>query len=391
MGWIKRIGKAILGVALAAVILGGGYVGSVAIRRAKPVTFPAIGGAYAVGRLRTEWTDTSRTDPLAPASGSPRELAVWLWYPAPAGTTGPRAAYAPGEWAALQIPVGETSFGAVRVRSIESAPVAAGRFPLVVLEPGLGLAAPQYTGIAENLAAQGYVVAGVTPTYSANTTVLHGKVVGASAAGNPTALNADDLHAPAAEKASDDLLQVWAADARFAAGAVTDRGGMVAAHVDPARIAYIGHSFGGAASLQACHDDPHCVAAADLDGTQFGPVVHTGLRPPVLIMETESRVAGIGPPATAADRSDLATARTLLAAGTGPAQTYRVDGMRHFDFTDYDAYFVAGPLRRLLALGSLPRGRGITITDAYLSAFLDRAVRGRADPAPTGYPEVLGG
>jgi predicted dienelactone hydrolase len=379
---------------LAGVILAGGYLGSVAVRRARPVTLPAAAGIYRVGRLRTEWTDPTRTDPLAPTPGNPRELAVWLWYPAPADATGPRAAYAPGPWAALHFPGiaawGETSFDAVRVRSIESAPVAAGRFPLVVLEPGLGLAAPQYTAIAENLAAHGYLVAGVTPTYSANTTVLHGRVVTASAAGNPAALNGDDVHAPDAEKAADGLVRVWAADARFVAGRVVtlDHDGRLAGHVDVTHTVYVGHSFGGAASLQACHDDPHCAAAADLDGTQFGPVVRSGLRRPTLIMASDSCVTGTCQPASSADRSDQATARALLAAGTVPEQAYRVEGMRHFDFTDYDAYFLAGPLRRLLALGSLSRGRGLTITNAYLTAFLDQAVRGRAAAAPPRYPEV---
>jgi predicted dienelactone hydrolase len=307
---------------------------------------------------------------------------------------GVRAAYAPGAWAALHLPgiaaLGETRFDAIRVQSLESAPVARGRFPIVILEPGLGLAAPQYTTIAEDLAAHGYLVAGVTPTYSANTTVLHGRVVTASSAGNPATLNNENLHAPTVEQAADRLVQVWAADARFAAGEVAalDRTGPLAGHVDTTRTAYVGHSFGGAASLQACHDDPHCTAAADLDGTQFGAVVHTGLHQPVLIMATDSCVTGTCRPTNDGDRSDQATARALLAAATGPAWTYHVDGMRHFDFTDYDALFVAGPLRQLLALGTLGRNRGLTITGAYLTAFLDHFVRGQPEAVPMHYPEV---
>jgi dienelactone hydrolase len=72
---------------------------------------------------------------------------------------------------------------------------------------------------------------------------------------------------------------VWAADARSAANQVAtlDRAaGPLAGHVDTSRTAYVGHSFGGAAALPACRDDPQCAAAADLDGTQFGPVVRTG-------------------------------------------------------------------------------------------------------------------
>ena len=103
-------------------------------------------------------------------------------------------------------------------------------------------------------------------------------------------------------------------------------------------------------------------------------------------------VTGDCRPATAGDRSDQAVARTVIAAGSAPHWSYRVAGMRHFDFTDYDAYYLAERLRRLLALGSLPRGRGLIIADAYLTAFLDHAVRGAGEPLPTGpspeFPEV---
>ncbi|UQU61438.1 hypothetical protein COUCH_20470 [Couchioplanes caeruleus] len=375
MSRLGRTRRALLAIALTTAILGAGYLGSVAIRRTRTVTMQAATGTYRVGRRMTEWTDDTRADPLAPSPGA-RELAVWLWYPAPPDATGPRARYAPGAWAALHLPGvagwGESSFDAVRVHALDSAPVAAGRFPVVVLEPGLGLAAPQYTAIAENLAAHGWLVAGVTPTYSANVTVLHGKVVQASAAGNPAVLDQADLHAPAVARAADALLRVWAADARFVAARVAalDRDGWAAGHVDATRTVYAGHSFGGAASLQACHDDPRCAAAVDLDGTQFGPVVHTGLRRPVLLIAAGSCITGTCRPASAADRADQVTARTLLAASTGPVRTYEVDGMRHFDFTDYDAYYLAAPLHRLLPLGSLPRGRGLSITNDHLISFL---------------------
>jgi hypothetical protein len=57
----------------------------------------------------------------------------------------------------------------------------------------------------------------------------------------------------------------------------------------------------------------------------------------------------------------------------------------------YATYYLAAPLRRLVALGYLG-GRASSIIDAYLTAFLDRAVRGRAEPLLTAasdrYPEV---
>jgi hypothetical protein len=131
----------------------------------------------------------------------------------------------------------------------------------------------------------------------------------------------------------------------------------------------------------------------DLDGAQFGRVVRTGLRVPVMLMESgDSCVTGTCPLTGAANTADRATARRLLAAGTGPAWRYRVEGMRHFNFSDYATYYVAAPLRPLLALGGIDGDAGLRITDAYLAAFLDHAVRGRPEPLLSGraapYPQV---
>ncbi|GAA4632835.1 alpha/beta hydrolase [Actinoallomurus vinaceus] len=377
-----------LAILSAVVLATGTYVGYAAIRHDRPVTLPTPTGPYAVGRATFDWTDRTRTDPLAPRPGTPRELSVWLWYPAvPSG--GRRAAYLPGAWNGLHfgsLPgLGETGFGAVRVHAYEGAPLAAGRFPIVVLLPGLGLAAPQYTALAEDLASHGYLVAGVTPTYTANLTVLHGRAVRATAAGNPPALNAANLRTGAAAQAGDPLMAIWAADARFAAGQVAGLGQPFAGHVDAAHPAYVGHSFGGAASLEACRLDAHCAGAVDLDGTQFGPVVRTGLgRPTMIVGSAGSCVTGVCRATDAVSRADAAAARTLLAASTGAAWCYELAGSHHFNFSDYASYYLAAPLRRLLDLGPIDGGLGLRITGVYLAAFLDHAVRSRPEPVLSG-------
>lgn len=94
------------------------------------------------------------------------------------------------------------------------------QFPVAVLKPGMGFAAPQYTTIAENLASHGYLVAGVTPTYSANLSILNGLSVPATKAGNPAAFDAPDLHAGEAQAVGDQLAGTWADDDRFAAAQI---------------------------------------------------------------------------------------------------------------------------------------------------------------------------
>ncbi|MCO6006900.1 hypothetical protein NE236_18085 [Actinoallomurus purpureus] len=396
--WARRTVKSIAATATALVVVSTGYVAAAATLHAQPVILPAPTGPYHVGRTIFDWTDHTRADPLAPAPGNARDLSVWVWYPAVPGARGRRAPYAPGAWNRLHLPslpgLGETGFAAVRTHALEDVPPAGGRFPVVVLLPGLGFAAPQYTTLAENLASHGYLVAGVTPTYSANVTVLHGHPVHATTSGNP-AFDGADLHTAGATQAGDRLAGIWAADARFAAVQVARLGltGRFAGRVDAMRTAYVGHSFGGAAALEACRTDPHCAGAADLDGTQYGPVARTGLNKPMMITAAQdSCVTGICRPTDTANRSDLATARAMLTAGTGPAWRYQIEGARHFNFTDYAAYYLAAPIRYLLALGTIDGDLGLQITNAYLSAFVDHTLRNSPEPLLTGqtspYPQV---
>lgn len=391
--WLRRTLKTVLVLAIVLVLALGGYVGHVAARQRQQVTLPAPTGRYPVGRTTADWTDDARTDPLAPQPGMPRELSVWLWYPAAPTPGAPPARYTPGAWSGLHLPglpgLGETRFDRVRVHAVADAPAAVGRFPVVVLEPGLGLAAPQYTTLAENLASHGYLVAGITPTYSAHLTVLNGQPVSATPAGS---LQASD--AAAMRPAADGLVGVWASDDRFAASRVAalDATGPFAGHVDAATTVYLGHSFGGAAALQACHDDPHCAGAADLDGTPFGTVVRSGLGKPMMLLAGQgSCITGTCRPSSSDEQSERDAALSLLAASTGPVWSFQLDGARHFNFSDYGAYYLAAPIRSLVGLGSIDGDDALTITDAYLAAFVDHVALGLPEPLLTGsspYPQV---
>ncbi|MDX6292754.1 MAG: hypothetical protein QOH50_1829 [Kribbellaceae bacterium] len=398
-GWVRRLVRLVLAVVVAVVVISAGYVAVVAIRSGRPLAMPALSGPYRVGRTAFEWTDHARTDPLAPHPGAPRELSVWLWYPASPTASGRAAQYAPGVWAGLQFkgPPGwfESKFKAIKVQALDGVPVAMGRFPVVVVEPGMGLSAPQYTALAENLASHGYLVAGVTPTYSANLTVLHGQAVASAKAGNPADLGGHSGHIL---EVGDRLVDIWAADARFVATQVAalDQVGRFAGRISKTPISYVGHSFGGAASLQACQLDRNCAGAVDLDGTQFGKVVKAGLRAPLMIVGSEdSCVTGVCGPSATDSAGDRDAARSLLAASTSHSWLYTIDGVRHFNFTDYGVYFLAPPIRNLVALGNIDGKRALAIQADYVVAFLDHVVRGTPEPLLNGpsqqYPEVNAG
>ncbi len=356
------------GVALAlACDLAGGYAGLVAWRSNVPVELPRPAGRFAVGRVEDTGTDTGRGG---------RKLSIWTWYPAVAGT-GTAAAYAPGPWAGLAIglPIGETRLDRVRDAALEGAVPAPGRFAVVVLLPGLGFAAPQYAVLAEDLASRGYVVVGVTPTGSANVTVLDGQAVGPTTEGNPSDFTGDRTRHD--RVIAQRLLDVWVGDARFAADSAGTlaESSTLAGSLDRRRLAYVGHSFGGTSALQACHVDSRCAAAVDLDGALYGSAATAGLDVPSLLVGHDgSCITGDCAPADGADRADAATARAFVSASTGVVRRVTLPGTGHLNFSDDGVYYWAWPLRALLlGLGDANGVRVLQHAGALIAGTLQQA------------------
>ncbi|HEY3556423.1 MAG TPA: hypothetical protein VGL05_03110 [Kribbella sp.] len=374
MGRRVRTGVVIL---LLVVLLGGaGYVGWVLVQRSEPVSLPETTGQFQVGRRTFEWTDSPRRDPY---TNGPRRLAVWLWYPVAKDTTGQHVQYAPDEWSGLHLkaPVSlfQGPFDTLQDRALDRVAIAPGKFPVVVLMPGMGLSAPMYAALAEDLASHGYLVAGVTPTYSANLTVLGGQTVESKPEANPPNLGDSS---EGSQEVGDHLVGIWAADARFAAGMVAKE---VPKSVEPAvGASYVGHSFGGAASLEACRLDQRCAAAVDLDGSQFGDVVKKGVKAPIMLLGADdSCITSVCGP-DAKNDTDRNRALSLLKASTGTSWCATVPGTRHFNFTDYGVYYLAYPLRRFLPLGSTDPRHALTVTSGYLNTFLSHAIYRTAAP-----------
>lgn len=154
--------------------------------------------------------------------GTPRTLAVMVWYPAvvPAGAT--PETYRRHLVTADGPPLDITTEGI----AVAAAPPAAGRFPLVVMSHGFGGWAGGMTYLAENLASKGYVVAGID----------HDDGQGGS--GGPEGR----LRVAGAivNRARDQEGVVAALSAR-----AHDAQDPIGAHIDAGNIAVIGYSMGG--------------------------------------------------------------------------------------------------------------------------------------------------
>src|SRR5262245_39520478 len=85
-------------VGVAAIFASAGM--AVAQSTAPGYTLPAVTGTAPVGRIEMTLTDAMRPDPFT-TDRRQRELAIWIWYPAVAGSTGLAAPYLPSTWADL--------------------------------------------------------------------------------------------------------------------------------------------------------------------------------------------------------------------------------------------------------------------------------------------------
>jgi dienelactone hydrolase len=372
--------RAVRRFAIALVAGAMGITASGAVAMSRDLTLPAVTGTSTVGRTELALTDATRPDPFAP-DGRPRELAVWIWYPAVAGSTGPAAPYLPATWADLVNSAGIVSqdLNGVGTNAIADAPLD-GHPPVVVLMPGLGQPVAAYSALAEDLASHGYAVVGINPTGSALVVFPDGRVVAPTALGGVDPALLSDI--PAWYDAAAEIADVWAADEAFVVGTLRARQPAIGA-LDFDHVAHVGHSMGGAAAFEACRQDERCAAAVDLDGTLWTEVRRTGLTAPNLVLRHDQ--AGDCDGFCEAANTDFATVKAA-----GSSQQLAVAGSQHMDFSDLG--LLRGPDDALLPLGPIDGERMTLITRDLVRSFLDEHVRGSAPgtfaDAVGRYPEL---
>lgn len=345
------------------------------------LALPEPTGSHPVGRTILHLVDRSRTDPWVPSSG-PRELMVSMWYPAVA-PAGRQAHYMTAAESKTFIKF-ERSRGAPlpedlpgdalqQVRTdvgtrVPPMPRAGGR-PLVILSPGFSFPRATLTGLAEQLASRGYLVAAIGHDYeAAGTEFPDGHVT------TCVACKTEEYRK---------ISRVRAADVSF----VLDRllghrsawryGGLIDRH----RIGMAGHSIGGASAALAMSRDRRIDVGVNMDGTFFAPLPDRGLHRPFLMLGTKSLHVPNGD-----DESWDSTWRKLH----GPKRWLTVSGSNHGSFTDL------APLDAQVGIedpdAPLAGDRAMRISRAYVGAFFDQYLRGHHRQlldGPSGrYPEV---
>jgi predicted dienelactone hydrolase len=368
----------------------------------QPLLLPEPTGPCPVGTTSWWLTDTSRPDPWAPGVAE-RELMVSLWYPA-TSSDGRRAQYMTPAESELQLTsrgiagVPPDALSNVRTNAaVDAAPTGQQRsLPLVVLSPGFTNSRSALTGLAEDLASHGYVVAGIDHTYESHATAFPD--------GRVTTSLAREARRPGSGF-QENVAAGRAADVSFVLGELTGahpaRPG--AALIDPSRVAMAGHSAGGAAVIAAMLADSRIRAGIDMDGATCVPIPDDGLSRPFLFLGKQSGYTpGSGdPPGSRGAVPERTLAWKLL---RGPVSTWERDwehltgwkrwlvvaGAVHASFTDLA--LLAEHVGIDTGAG-LSGARSLDITRVYVRAFFDQHLRGRPQslldqPSPR-YPEVL--
>ncbi|MBF5045894.1 hypothetical protein FGE12_26020 [Aggregicoccus sp. 17bor-14] len=336
---------------------------------------PPLWGALVPGRYGVGFRSLALRDPARPLPGGAgaRPLQVGLWYPTALPAHGGRALHygdlvglsgreqhpekadAAAERKALAayrtlltsngIPASAAAtWMNAPLAGRRDAPVAPGRFPLVLVAQGNFQSAQDQVVLCEYLASHGYLVA-TTPSPMRLT--------------GPMKSDAEVLPAAKAQ----------AADLAFALSAL--RAG--AAPVDPeAGVALVGHSFGArAAFLLALREDLHPAALVSLDGgiaNASGKDWLRGLegfqpaRFSVPVLHLYQQGDEVVQPDFTLLRSLVGSERTLA----------RVGGMRHMDFGSVGA--ASGVVPALGAGGKGQGARGYAASVQLSLRFLDAAL-----------------
>jgi predicted dienelactone hydrolase len=330
---------------------------------------PTPRGPYAVGSQIFRWVDSSRAEGVTNEPDDARNVIVQAWYPASGASSQPhRPLHLPYIDGLGRLPqfvsalpsVVMRYYGAIDPHAERDVAPHAGRWPVVVFSPGYGAARAFYSGLVADLASRGFVVLAVDHPYEAALTELaNGQLVTTTERFDPKERDRTQYMAR--------QLTVRAADVRFVLDQATASHalGILGSHLDTARMAVVGHSFGGATAALAAADDARVKAGANLDGTLYGSVPERTLERPFLLIESDHEGTKHSP------RYREGNER-LLSKSRAAAYRFEIHHANHYSFTETPFLF-AWPTRTVLSwwLGGARNAADVQqATTDIVSAFL---------------------
>ena len=347
----------------------------ISVTTALPIVVPIIdlpvpSGPYSIGTQVFHWVDSSRTEWFTPeVPDDLRELMVQVWYPASA-TTGQLVPYinnleirkeAIGKAGGLPgFLVGHIDL--TITHAYENAPIMKGAHPMLILSHGITSYRQMHTSLVENLASHGYIVVAPDHTYDCNLTVFPD--------GRLANYRSDITGHPDSIRIRRQQLNTRVADIRFLIDKMLSFKELKPS-IDPDKIGVLGHSYGGATSIQAAFEDVRVKAVLVLD-SWMNPVpsyiIETGISQPFLY---------IGRPHWNESEYPNSPGRLIKFNKnlTDDYFHYILSGSMHLDFCDAPLF---SPLSDLfLETGTIPAKKAVFLTNTTVEVFFDKYLKNK--------------
>jgi dienelactone hydrolase len=325
---------------------------TVMAQQRNPAGLPAPTGPLTIGTAVFTITDSSRADSLGKGDKH-RQFNVQLWYPASAPGGGVHARYLV-EPALLHTLLERQyygvdsatlrSWGELTTHAWWNAAPRRGRYPILTMSHGLGMARANYTSLAEELASYGYVIVAIDHPHSGLAVLPHGVILSTDDLG-------DAVNDPAAmrRRAADEVGDISFILDRLHARTVPRRAAEVSTAIDWQRAGAFGHSSGGLVAVEACNRNVQLRACVNLDGGLVTPegqpmadFVAGGVTKPTLILrsqpiysdEDHARRGRTREQWEASGKPALAALDSLARRSSGALFIGRVAGTGHLSFSD---------------------------------------------------------
>jgi len=283
--------------------------------------------ATIVGVQSLAITDEARRDPIDPAHA--RQWMIDVYYRAQPAEPAPTDVYArdPAILSAM-IEGGYygvdaetlTSWSQIAAPAIEDATPAEGARPVILLSPGSGVAAFNYSRLAVSLVERGYTVVVVQHPYAGLSRLPDGRLLSADddpvqAIDDPAALTPRILE--------------WSGDLSVTLDRLADTVQLRGLALDLDHVIAVGHSVGGAIALDACAVEDRIDGCMNFEGALFSSRAETdGVPRPAVSTGSRAR----GRPPTEGLGEEMTAA---LAQRGNPSVWYvKVTGGSHMSFSD---------------------------------------------------------
>ncbi|WP_249871723.1 hypothetical protein [Oceanobacillus saliphilus] len=296
-------------------------------------------GAYKVGTQSFEVVDTSRDERWS-NDEEHRRLMVQVWYPTDETANRRKARYHDHpdlfmkEFTELNGIPGFLlqSFVKQKIPAYAKAPLLNRNqpFPVVFFSHGFGSNRSQNHFQVLELASHGYIVIGIDHTYYSPGTLFPDST-------NPGVIN---IEFSENTEVMDEYLYEWSNDAQSVLNWVErlNNGGLqdlecleqFVGQIDLNKVAYIGHSFGGASASHTLAVDQRFQVGINMDGFPYGRAAELGIEQPFLTIISDTDLL--------VDESDgdyLAEYYRRITDISGADNIISIKGTSHLDFSDF--------------------------------------------------------